>query len=68
MPPSGVSDARVQRYVETYGEAYRALIVDALLFLGAREAAWRLDQPIDRDAYIAALLAHPITPPEVSHG
>jgi hypothetical protein len=47
-----------EQLIEQYGEKYRVLILDALLWLDIREPVWKLDKPIDRDEYIAELINH----------
>jgi hypothetical protein len=51
----------LERFVKVYGETYRSLIKDALVWLKRTEPHWKLDHPLDRDAFIADLIkrAHP---------
>lgn len=46
----------IERYVAEHGEEYRRLIIDALHFLDHHEESWVLDEPINRDEYIAGLV------------
>ena len=43
-------------YIVLYGEEFRILIVDALAFLDEREPGWFLDEPINREEFIAGLV------------
>jgi hypothetical protein len=48
----------VEYFIQKYGENYRKLITDALMWLDEREPTWKLDTPIDRGEYIQELIAH----------
>jgi hypothetical protein len=48
--------SKVDELVQIYGEHYRKLISDALTWLEQVEPAWELDQPIDKNQFIASLI------------
>ena len=47
----------VEAYVAIYGEKYRGLISQSLAWLDGSEPKWGLAEPIDRNAYVAGLIA-----------
>jgi len=53
-----------EQLVEQFGEEYRRLIEDVLPWLDIQEPIWDLDEPINREDFIADLVerATPIIP------
>lgn len=49
-------DDLIEKLVEQYGEKYRSLFTDSLQWLTQREPVWDLDEPIDREEFIAGLV------------
>lgn len=47
----------VEEYVMQYGEGFRWTITNALSWLDDREPLWGLDEPINRDEFIAGLMS-----------
>jgi hypothetical protein len=56
----------LEELVLRHGEENRAIIKAAMEYLDANEAEWKLDEPMDRDAYIRDMLSRKVdrlTPP-----
>ena len=56
----------IEQFVEQFGEEYRKLIEDYLAWLDVHEKEWGLEEPIDRDRWVAALIEgqKPPVPPK----
>lgn len=46
----------IEKLVQQYGEKYRSLFTDSLQWLSEREPIWQLDEPINKEEFIADLV------------
>jgi hypothetical protein len=51
-----MDDKLAEYFIQCYGEKYRHLIIDSLIWLEKIESKWNLDSPLDRKAYIADII------------